>query len=74
MKSSREENPIFLKIRLAALEKAFDEVGHRRMALEESLNRGKISKNNYQESIIKLIAEGTRIKSEQDEVSNKLRL
>ncbi|MDF1540485.1 MAG: hypothetical protein P1Q69_16435 [Candidatus Thorarchaeota archaeon] len=65
-------NPRFLKIRQAALEKAFAEIRTKRFDLNESRSQGWISENEYQQNLINLIVEGNDIKNQQNEIAEKL--
>ena len=63
---------MFLKIRIAALDKAFSEVQSKRFHLDESRSHDWITKENYQQSLIKLILEGNDIKNQQSQIEEQL--
>ncbi len=63
---------MFLKIRHAALEKAFTEIRHKRIDLDEKLSNGWISKEEYQKDLTKLIIEGNDIRTKKSEIEEKL--
>ncbi len=63
-----------MRIRLAALEKAIEEISQKRLQLEKQLQEGKISKNEYDQQLVTLIAEGTKIRTEKRIITNKLTL
>ncbi|MHA1962323.1 MAG: hypothetical protein ACW99U_19130 [Candidatus Thorarchaeota archaeon] len=68
----KKQSPIFLKIRLAALEKAFDQIRTNRMEIEAEMNRGKLSEDDYSKSVSKLIVQGTQLKAEQRQIESTL--
>lgn len=76
MSKSRENSggtsPVFLKIRLAALEKAITEIRHKRIDLERRMDEGRMDNEEYQRSVVQLITEGTFIKSEHQQISSRL--
>ena len=65
-------NPMFLKIRQAALDKAFTDIRTKRFDLDESRSQGWISEDKYQQNLVKLIVEGNDIKNQQKEIAEKL--
>ncbi|MFW9848538.1 MAG: hypothetical protein ACFFF4_05325 [Candidatus Thorarchaeota archaeon] len=65
-------NPMFLKIRQAALDKAFTEVRNKRFHLDESRSKGRISEEEYQQNLLKLILEGNEIKNQQKIIEEQL--
>lgn len=65
-------NPMFLRIRQAALDKAFTEIRSKRFDLDESRSHGWISEEEYQKGLLQLIIEGNEIKSQQKEISEQL--
>ena len=71
---SSSSNPMFLKIRQAALDKAFSEVRTKRFHLDESRSNNWITEENYQQSLIKLILEGNDIKNQQRQIEAQLGL
>jgi hypothetical protein len=74
----REDNstvsPTLLKIRHEALGKAFNEIGKTRFELDEKLDNGWISEEDYQKNLLKLILESREIRDKQQEISEKLGL
>jgi hypothetical protein len=70
--SLSNSNPMFLRIRQAALDKAFAEVRNKRFNLDESRSHGWITEEEYQQSLIKLILEGNEIKTQQKAIEEKL--
>lgn len=70
----QNKSSAFLRIRLAALEKAIEEISQKRLQLEKQLQEGKISKNEYDQQLVTLIAEGTKIRTEKRIITNKLTL
>ncbi|UCE09263.1 MAG: hypothetical protein JSW61_09815 [Candidatus Thorarchaeota archaeon] len=67
-----KQSPAFLKIRLAALEKAFNQVRNMRILLDEKLDRGHLSQEDYSRSINVLVAEGVQIRAEQARIESAL--
>lgn len=67
-----KKSPAFLKIRLAALEKAFNQVRNMRILLDEKLDRGHLSQEDYSRSINVLVAEGVQIRAEQARIESAL--
>ena len=65
-------NPMLLKIRNAALNKAFGEIRNRRFKLDDELNRGHISDDEYQKSILGLIMESNDIRNQQKVIGEVL--
>ena len=65
-------NPMFLKIRQAALDKAFTDIRSRRLELDESRRHGWISEDEYQKNLIALIVDGNDIKNQQNEIAEQL--
>ncbi len=66
------QNPMFLRIRHAALDKAFSQVRDRRFELDESRTRGRISEDEYQKQLVQLILQGNEIRTEQKEIETQL--
>ena len=66
------ENPMFLKIRYAALGKAFTEIRNKRFSLDEELNKGRISQEAYQKNLLSLIVESNEIRDERKEIGEVL--
>ena len=67
-------NPMFLRIRQAALDKAFSEIRNKRFNLDESRSQGWITEEEYQQSLIRLIVESNDIKIQQKAIEEKLGL
>lgn len=65
-------NPMLLKIRNAALTKAFGEIRNRRFKLDDELNRGHISDDEYQKGILGLIMESNDIRNQQKVIGEVL--
>jgi len=65
-------NPMFLKIRQAALDKAFTDIRSKRFELDESRSHGWISEDEYQKNLITLIVEGNEIKNQQNLIAEQL--
>jgi hypothetical protein len=65
---------MFLRIRQAALDKAFSEIRNKRFNLDESRSQGWITEEEYQQNLIKLIVEGNDIKTQQKAIEQKLEL
>ncbi len=65
-------NPMFMRIRKAALDKAFIEIRSKRFELDESRSQGWISEEEYQQNLIKLIVEGNEIRNQQSEIAEML--
>ena len=62
----------FLKIRHAALAKAATAIKKERFALDEKLDKGQISKQDYQKTLMKLIIKGNNLQNERQEIEDKL--
>ncbi|TFG11619.1 hypothetical protein EU537_11935 [Candidatus Thorarchaeota archaeon] len=71
---SSSTSSTLLKIRQEALGKAFNEIGKRRFELDEKLDNGWISKEDYQKDLLKLILESREIRDKQQEINEKLGL
>jgi len=67
-------SPMLLKIRQAALDKAFTEVRNKRFYLDESRSKGRISEEEYQQNLLKLILEGNEIKNQQKIIEEQLNI
>ncbi|MHA1480620.1 MAG: hypothetical protein ACTSQZ_04265 [Candidatus Thorarchaeota archaeon] len=65
-------SPMLLKIRNAALDKAFGEIRNRRFKLDDELNRGHISNDEYQKGILGLIMESNDIRNQQKAIGEAL--
>ena len=66
-------SPVLLKIRLAALGKAFNDIRRKRLDLDFSKDRGYISEEEYQSSLLKLIIESNDLRNKQEEIHARLR-
>ncbi|MFW9933751.1 MAG: hypothetical protein ACFFDR_14015 [Candidatus Thorarchaeota archaeon] len=69
---STMQNPMLLRIRQAALDKAFMQIRDRRFELDENRTRGRISEDEYQRRLVQLILEGNEIRVEQKEIESLL--
>lgn len=69
---STMQNPMLLRIRHAALDRAFTQMRDRRFNLDESRNNGWISEDEYQSQLVQLILEGNQIRVEQKEIERLL--
>ncbi len=69
---STMQNPTLLRIRHAALDKAFTQIRDRRFDLDESRSNGWISEEEYQQKLVRLIIEGNQIRIEQKEIEQLL--
>ena len=70
--SSDLNSPVFVKIRLAALGKAFNEIRRKRLDLDFSKDKGHISEVEYQSSLLQLIIESNDLRNQQEELHNRL--
>jgi hypothetical protein len=70
--SSDLNSPTFLKIRLAALGKAFNDIRRKRLDLDFNKDKGHISEAEYQSSLLKLIIESNDIRNQQEELHDRL--
>ena len=62
----------FLKIRHAALEKATKAIKQERFELDRKLDKGCISKQEYQKNLMDLIIKGNKLKNERQEIESQL--
>ncbi|MHA1576917.1 MAG: hypothetical protein ACTSU3_06115 [Candidatus Thorarchaeota archaeon] len=65
-------NPMLLRIRNAALDKAFGEIRNHRFKLDDELNRGHITNDEYQKGILGLIMESNDIRNQQKVIGEAL--
>ncbi len=72
--SAAGTNPMLLKIRHAALNKAFTQIREKRFNLDESRTNGWISEEEYQKELVNLILEGNKIRMEQKQIEEYLKL
>lgn len=70
--SSTIGNPMLLRIRQAALDKAFSQMRDKRFNLDEARSNGRITEDEYQQSLLNLIIEGNEIRNQQREVEEQL--
>ncbi|MFW9955438.1 MAG: hypothetical protein ACFFD3_12865 [Candidatus Thorarchaeota archaeon] len=70
--ASNHSNPMLLKLRYAALDKAFSEIRNKRFRLDESKTHGWISEEEYQQGLVQLILEGNEIKNQQRIIEEQL--
>ena len=68
------QNPALLRIRYAALDKAFTQIRDKRFNLDESRSNGWISEEDYQSQLVSLIIEGNEIRIEQKEIEQLLHI
>ncbi|MHA1636589.1 MAG: hypothetical protein ACTSUB_01105 [Candidatus Thorarchaeota archaeon] len=71
-KGLQSKNPMLLKLRSAALERAFSEIRNKRIKLDEKVSKGWISNSDYQQSIVNLILESKGIQDEKKEIDKVL--
>ena len=67
-------NVTLMKIRQAALGKAFDDIRRKRFELDEKKDRGHISESLYQKLLLSLIVESDNIRSERDDLQGTINL
>ncbi len=67
-------NLTLMKIRHAALGKAFDDIRRKRFELDEKKDRGHISESLYQRLLLNLIAESNTIRSEREDLIGTINL
>lgn len=65
-------NPMLLRIRQAALDKAFSQMRDKRFNLDEARSNGWITEDEYQQSLLNLIIEGNEIRNQQREIEEQL--
>lgn len=65
-------NPMLLRIRQAALDKAFSQMRDKRFNLDEARGNGWITEDEYQQSLLNLIIEGNEIRNQQREIEEQL--
>ena len=63
---------VLLKIRHAALEKATKAIKQERFELDRKLDKGHISKQEYQKHLMSLIIKGNKLKNERQEIEDRL--
>ena len=63
---------MLLKLRSAALGKAFSEIRNKRIKLDEGVSKGWISNTDYQQSIVNLVLESNGILDEKKEIDKVL--
>jgi hypothetical protein len=68
-----QNSPIFLRIRQSALEKAFNQIRHKRLELDEKKAKGWITESDYKNNILNLMKEGTNIICEQKQITEKMK-
>ena len=73
-KANGGANVTLLKIRHAALGKAFDDIRRKRFELDEKKDRGHISESLYQKLLLSLIVESNGIRSERDDLQGTINL
>lgn len=71
-KGLQSKNPMLLKLRSAALDKAFSEIRNKRFKLDEEVTKGWINNTDYQQSILNLILESKEIQNERKEIDKVL--
>ncbi len=67
-------NLTLMRIRHAALGKAFDDIRRKRFELDEKKDRGHISESLYQKLLLSLIVESNSIRSERDDLQGTINL
>ena len=72
--TKRGTNVTLMKIRHAALGKAFDDIRRKRFELDEKKDRGHISESLYQKLLLSLIVESNSIRSERDDLQGTINL
>lgn len=65
-------NLTLMKIRHAALGKAFDDIRRKRFELDEKKDRGHISETLYQKMLLNLIVESNGIRSEREDLEGTI--
>lgn len=65
-------NLTLMKIRHAALGKAFDDIRRKRFELDEKKDRGHISEALYQKLLLNLIVESNGIRSEREDLEGTI--
>ncbi len=65
-------NPMLLRIRQAALDKAFSQMRDKRFNLDEAHSNGWITEDEYQQSLLNLIIEGNEIRNQQRVIEEQL--
>ncbi|MGY5861488.1 MAG: hypothetical protein RTU09_03875 [Candidatus Thorarchaeota archaeon] len=74
LESSGGTSVALMKIRHAALGKAFDDIRRKRFELDEKKDRGHISESLYQKLLLNLILESNNIRSERDDLQGTISL
>lgn len=72
LNSSGIGGKVFLKIRHAALEKAATAIKQERFALDKRLDKGQISKSEYQKDLMNLIVKGNKLRNERQEIEESM--
>jgi hypothetical protein len=72
--AKRGTNVTLMKIRHAALGKAFDDIRRKRFELDEKKDRGHISESLYQKLLLSLVVESNSIRSERDDLQGTINL
>ena len=65
-------NLTLMKIRHAALGKAFDDIRRKRFELDEKKDRGHISETLYQKLLLNLVVESNGIRSEREDLEGTI--
>ena len=73
-KANGNANVTLMRIRHAALGKAFDDIRRKRFELDEKKDRGHISESLYQKLLHSLIVESNSIRSERDDLQGTINL
>ncbi|TET80591.1 hypothetical protein E3J38_05320 [candidate division TA06 bacterium] len=74
LEANRGANVTLMKIRHAALGKAFNDIRRKRFELDEKKDRGHISESLYQRLLLNLIVESNNIRSERDDLQGTISL
>ena len=72
--ANKGANVTLMKIRHAALGKAFDDIRRKRFELDEKKDRGHISESLYQKLLLSLVVESNSIRSERDDLQGTINL
>jgi len=67
-------NLTLMRIRHAALGKAFNDIRRKRFELDEKKDRGHISESVYQRLLLNLIVESNTIRSEREDLNRTINL
>ena len=65
-------NVTLMKIRHAALGKAFDDIRRKRFELDEKKDRGHISETRYQKLLLDLVVESNDLRSEREDLEGTI--